>query len=649
LELEKVMNRTIALISEHASPLAELGGVDFGGQNVYVAQVARHLAAMGDQVDVFTRKDQESLPEILEWENRVRVIHVPAGPPEYVRKEELLPFMAAFRDYLIAFMEAQSYDLIHANFWMSGWVAAELKKRLNIPFVMTFHALGRVRRVHQKNADDFPDERFAIEDRLVIEADHLIAECPQDREDLIQLYHANPAKISLAPCGFDPAELWPMDKAAARRRLGLPVRGRIILQLGRMVPRKGVDNAIRGLAQLIQQHQQPAELVIVGGDSENGDPAHTPELGRLLKIAQEKGVAEHVRFVGRKTRSVLRYFYSAADVFVSTPWYEPFGITPVEAMACGTPVIGSSVGGIKFSVVDGETGFLVQPNQPEELACRMAQLFNSPALARRFRRQAVQRANELFTWEKVTATLAEIYERVLVENTSAISAEINQVTILNRAFFSAQEALQKSQELLGAPILQAAHQMVESLSHNHKLMVCGNGGSAADAIHFSAELVGRFIHPQRLALPVIALTADLATITAWANDVGYAQVFTRQVEAFGQPGDCLVAISTSGNSENLIEAFRAAQKKGIACIALLGGDGGNLLPFADHAIVIPAADKQRIQEVQILALHVICELIENHFVPRENMSASLDAAGTQPGWDLQPESPALITTYQPDK
>ncbi|MDQ3871936.1 MAG: glycosyltransferase, partial [Chloroflexota bacterium] len=192
------MSRRVAMISEHASPLAVLGGVDSGGQNVYVGKLAQNLAAMGYQVDIFTRRDNQLLPETLEWLDGVRVVHVPAGPPSFVRKEELLPHISAFTDFVVRFCRRQRprYDICHANFWMSGLVATELKRALGLPFVVTFHALGRVRRLHQRAADEFPDERMAIEDRIVAEADHIIAECPQDEDDLIRLYNAPPARVT---------------------------------------------------------------------------------------------------------------------------------------------------------------------------------------------------------------------------------------------------------------------------------------------------------------------------------------------------------------------------------------------------------------------------------------------------------------------
>lgn len=415
------MQRRIAMISEHASPLGCLGGVDSGGQNVYVAQVAKHLAAYGYLVDVFTRRDDAAQPEVAVCQPGVRVIHVPAGPPRFVPKEELLPFMPRFRQQMLRFWDcnAVDYDLIHAHFWMSGLVAAEIKRQRQVPFVITFHALGRVRRMYQREADRFPEQRIAIERRLMIEADRLIAECPQDEEDQVALCGASRSKIRLVPCGFDKQELWPVGKSQARRHVGLSECGPIVLHVGRMVPRKGVDNAVRGFARLVREHGVNARLVIVGGEADDPDPVRTPEIGRLQEVARQEGIADHVRFVGRKGRDELKYYYSAADVFVTTPWYEPFGITPIEAMACGTPVIGANVGGIKYSVRDGQTGYLVPPNNPNALGERLAHLLTQPRLLQRFSQQSVERVNRLFTWRKIAAQIAEIYEEVLDTRTAA--------------------------------------------------------------------------------------------------------------------------------------------------------------------------------------------------------------------------------------
>jgi D-inositol-3-phosphate glycosyltransferase len=610
------MSKKIALISEHASPLATLGGVDNGGQNVYVAQIAKNLAALGYAVDVFTRRDDPELKEIHEWEDGIRIIHVPAGPARYVHKEELLPYMKPFTRYMIDFIQREGrYDLIHANFWMSGLVATAIKYELGIPFVITFHALGRVRRVYQGKSDNFPDIRFEIEDSIIAAADRIIAECPQDKEDLTHLYQADPGRVTIVPAGFDPQEMQPIDKIAARRQLGLPENERIILQLGRVVPRKGIDTVIHGLARLVRDYGIQACLLIVGGESEDPDPTTTPELERLMQIARREKVSGRVSFVGRRQRDILKYYYSAADIFVSTPWYEPFGITPLEAMACGTPVVGAAVGGIKYTVVDGKTGFLVPPKDPDALAARLAEMFQDPAMLKRFSKQAIQRVQKHFTWQRVAHLLADVYEEVAAETRLAeaerfTSAEQAQAQLIDTGFSGLLEALAQTRARLSGAIRDFGQVTSEALKHGNKILVAGNGGSAADAQHFAAELTGRFKIAERPALPVIALNADPVLLTAWANDVSFDKVFSRQVEAFGQPGDVLILISTSGKSKNLVEACKAARRKEMVCLALLGKDGGSLVNLADQAIVIPAQDTARIQEVQILVLHLVCELIE---------------------------------------
>jgi D-inositol-3-phosphate glycosyltransferase len=417
------MVKNIALISEHASPLAAAGGVDSGGQNVYVAQTARNLAALGYNVDVFTRRDDEALEEVVRLAPRVRVVHVPAGPARRLPKEELLPYMNEFAAYVVDFARRRQaagigYDMVHAHFFMSGLVAVRVKRDLGVPIVVTFHALGRVRLRHQPD-DRFPIERLGIEQLVIDAADAVIAECPQDREDLITLYKAPPSRITTIPCGFDPQELWPVDKRTARERIGVNPDERMILQLGRMVPRKGVETVIQAMARLRDEHGIAARLVVVGGESDTPDPRATPELGRLMQVAEECGVRDQVTFTGRRDRAALRDYYSAADVFVTVPWYEPFGVTPVEAMACGTPVIGSRVGGVKYSVLDGRTGFLVEPRDPRGLARRLAHFYSEPSIAKVLSRHARRRANDLFTWRRVSIAIAALYEQVAVRRQAA--------------------------------------------------------------------------------------------------------------------------------------------------------------------------------------------------------------------------------------
>lgn len=407
------MPRRIALISEHASPLAGAGSVDAGGQNIYVAHVARCLAAMGCEVTVFTRRDQPSRPACVRMCRGVRVVHVDAGPPRFVAKEMLLPHMPAFtRGVMDELARMGGCDIVHANFFMSGLVAQRIKETLGIPYVMTFHALGLVRRAHHGAMDAFPDSRIEIERMLMKEADLLIAECPQDERDLVELYGADADKIRMVPCGFDARELSPMDRRQARQALGLDDEDFVVLQLGRMVPRKGIDNVIRSLAQLPDEAKDRTRLMVVGGESADGPALCSDEFLRLRKVARQCGVCERVTFTGHRRRHELRAHYAAADVFVTTPWYEPFGITPLEAMACGIPVVASAVGGLAYTVVDGVTGYLVPPHDPQALAACLERLRTHPGLAQAMGRCGLNRVLAQFTWEQVSHSLLGAYAEV---------------------------------------------------------------------------------------------------------------------------------------------------------------------------------------------------------------------------------------------
>ncbi|HSH55256.1 MAG TPA: glycosyltransferase, partial [Candidatus Limnocylindrales bacterium] len=490
------MKQKIALISEHASPLGAIGGVDAGGQNVAVAELAQQLAAIGYEIDIFTRWDDRRLPQIVNWRDGVRVIHVKAGPITYVPKEKILPYMTAFTNFMEQFIarEGNPYKLIHAHFFMSGLVAAELKQRLGIPFVVTFHALGKVRRHHQGKNDWFTDEGFAVEERVVKEANQIVALCPQDRDDLVKLYDADPEKITIIPNGYNASQLYPVDKLLARMVLGLDPKEKIILQLGRMVPRKGVDTVIEALADLKQRHKQQARLLIVGGESDMPDPEITPEIGRLQRRAEELGVADAVTFVGRRGRDALLYYYSASDVFVSMPWYEPFGITPVEAMACGTPVIGSEVGGIKHTVQHGQTGFLVPPKDPEALADRLKDVLGSRKLHDFFTDNGLRHVKAQYTWTKVANATATMYERVVLDSPDRIDLDDKDDVFMtiDSGFKALEQAARDSRGSLRVSIVDAAGAISRSLLQGGRVLLCGNGGSAAEAQHFATELAGHF-------------------------------------------------------------------------------------------------------------------------------------------------------------
>jgi glycosyltransferase involved in cell wall biosynthesis len=406
----------IALISDQASPLSAPGSIDYGSRNVHVAHLARELALAGHLVDVFTRRDAIGQKQLVRWRDNIRVVNVPAGPAHYVPKEQQLPHVQAFARFTTRFARNQPamYDIVHANSFTSGMVAQHLRQMLGIPFVITFHTLGQVHRMVQGADDAFPPARVRIETQLMRQADRIIAACPQDRLDMEQLYGASPARIALAPCGFDPGELWPQEQHEARSQLGLPRKPFTVLQLGRMAPRKGVDTAIQATALLRGRHGVDAQLLVVGGDTHAGG-RDAPEMTRLRALAEQLGIAGHVHFAGQQPRAELRTWYSAADVFVATPWHEAFGITPVEAMACARPVVGSEVGSIKSTVVDGSTGFLVPSRDPQAVAERLATLQRNPPMARAMGEAGLRRAYRHYTWRSAALQAAAVYAAVLAE------------------------------------------------------------------------------------------------------------------------------------------------------------------------------------------------------------------------------------------
>jgi glycosyltransferase involved in cell wall biosynthesis len=310
---------------------------------------------------------------------------------------------------------------------MSGWVAAELRERLDLPVVQIFHAMGLTKQRHQGAADTSPGERIGIERDIIRRVDRIIAQCPTERTELIDDYDADPAGIVTIPSAVNTEIFHPIEQAVAREAIGLDTCEPVVVYVGRMIPRKGVRNLVRAVALLAWQ--QPVRLLLVGGETREPDDTATPEIGVLRELADELGIAEYVSFTGKRQRDELSRYYSAGDVVVTTPWYEPVGLTPLEAMACGRPVIGSAVGGLTYTIVEGETGVLVPPEDPERLAARLNQLLNDVALRSAMGRRARERVEARFTWPVAAAHTALVYEELfarsaLDRDTSLVSMEV---------------------------------------------------------------------------------------------------------------------------------------------------------------------------------------------------------------------------------
>lgn len=400
----------IAMISEHASPLAALGSADAGGQNVYVGALAGALAARGHQVDVYTRRDAADLPPTAELCPGVTVVHVPAGPAEQIPKDELPPYMPTFGRWLHRTWSGDRRpDVAHAHFWMSGMATVPAAKDLGIPMVQTFHALGSVKRRYQGAADTSPPQRIRIESAIGRWADLVIATCRDEVGELTRLGAAE-SRIRIVPCGVDTGRFTPDGDvwlANGRRRL---------LSLGRLVERKGVDTVIRAMPEL------PDADLLIGGGPPAERLGEDPEARRLSTLADELGVAARVTLLGSVHHDDVPALIRSADAVVTTPWYEPFGIVPVEAMSCARPVIGSAVGGLLDSVADGETGVLVPPKDAAAVAGAAKRLLADETLRRRLGRAGRRRAEHRFDWARVAEQVEQVYTEVATSRVHRLEA-----------------------------------------------------------------------------------------------------------------------------------------------------------------------------------------------------------------------------------
>jgi glycosyltransferase involved in cell wall biosynthesis len=386
----------IAMVSEHASPLSALGGVDAGGQNVHVASLAAALAELGVDVDVYTRRDDSSLPGSVAMAPGVDVHHVDAGPARFVPKDDLVPYLPPLTAGLARAWVERPPDVVHAHFWMSGVCALDAAPK-NVSVLQTFHALGCVKRRHQREADTSPPGRIAAERRIARDADHIIATCSDEAFELRRLGAEGP-RISIVPCGVDLNTFGPDGPAEDRR----PGMHRIVC-VSRLVERKGIDDVVRALPSL-----SSCELVIAGGgsaDSLEDDPVAV----HLRSLAASIGVADRVELRGPADRASVARLMRSADVVCCTPWYEPFGIVPLEAMACGKPVIASAVGGLVDSVVDGVTGLHVPPRRPDRIAEAIAKIVAHPSFQRRMGQAGIDRTRTRYGWPRIAAATLEVY------------------------------------------------------------------------------------------------------------------------------------------------------------------------------------------------------------------------------------------------
>ncbi|WP_446213655.1 glycosyltransferase [Micromonospora sp. IBSANI012] len=392
----------IAMISEHASPLAVLGEEDAGGQNTHVAELAAALVGEGHDVRVYTRRDAADLPEVVDAAAGYQVRHVPAGPAQRVPKDELLPYMGEFGRWMAEQWGDQGWrpDVAHAHFWMSGLATLHAGRRTNTPVVLTYHALGSVKRRHQGARDTSPPGRVGYERALGRAADRVIVQCQDEIGELVRLGVPR-SRMALVPSGVNEEMFRPEGPVAPRD----PARPRI-LTVGRMVERKGFQDVIRALPAVPE-----AECVVVGGPAAELLPADS-FARRLGAVAEACGVADRVKLVGAVPREEMGAWYRSADVLVAAPWYEPFGLTPLEGMACGVPVIGTNVGGIADTVVDGLTGDLVPPRDPRALGTAIRRLLTDRVRRFAYATAALDRIRSRYSWKRCAEQLSAVYATV---------------------------------------------------------------------------------------------------------------------------------------------------------------------------------------------------------------------------------------------
>lgn len=411
----------IAMLSYHTCPLATLGGKDTGGMNVYVRDMTRQLGRLGIHVDVFTRSQDEHVPHVLHdlgFGNRV--VHVPAGPETPVPKEEMASYIPIFSEYILNFAEKKGvdYDLIHSHYWMSGIAARELKSTWGIPVIHMFHTLG-----HMKNRIGAETEREGIyringEEEVLDVSDRIVAATPAELAQLKWLYKFDTEKIVVIPPGVDLSHFYPIDLDEAKEFTGMEDEDHHILFVGRIEPLKGIDTLIRAIALLEQEgvlEKHPISVSIIGGEPDASSEQMSDEMARLKALREIYGVGDVITFLGRQDQDTLPYFYSSADVVVMPSHYESFGMVALEAMACGTPVVASEVGGLAFLVKDQVTGFHIPDDDPEALSKCLKAVITDEKLRNHMGEQAAKYAKQ-YGWENIAEKLVEVYEELIRES-----------------------------------------------------------------------------------------------------------------------------------------------------------------------------------------------------------------------------------------
>jgi D-inositol-3-phosphate glycosyltransferase len=414
--------RRLAILSLHTSPLAQPGTGDSGGMNVYVRELAAAVARSGADCDVFTRASSAEQPLVVEVEPGLRVHHVPAGELAPMPKESLVDVVSEFTDRVLGAMTSPSglrlsddeggpFEAVHANYWLSGLAGHTIKHELDLPLMSTFHTLDRVKAEAgpEEMEADMPQRRAEAEAAIIACSDAVLASCSVEADQIVSLYGADPGRVRIVPLGVDHAFFAPGNRAQARRALGLPTDGPLLLFVGRIQPLKGADVAVQVLAELDRvSPAMGATLVVVGGPS---GPHGQASYDALVRLVNELGLAGRVRLVQPQPHEIISIYYRAADVCLVPSRSESFGLVALEAAACGTPVVAHAVGGLTTLVEDGLTGFLVERRDPQSFATAVLEVLEDPALATRMAECAAARALG-YSWREAAERLTALHDEL---------------------------------------------------------------------------------------------------------------------------------------------------------------------------------------------------------------------------------------------
>ena len=405
------------MLSVHTCPLAMLGGKKTGGMNVYVRDFSRELARRGIQVDVFTRSQDDCIPSIShDLGYGARVIHIPAGPQEPIPVADIINYLDEFAAGVlqIAKEEQLHYDLIHSHYWLSGLVAEKLRNAWPYaPIVQMFHTLGHMKnRVAVDDSERVSQERIAGERHILEIADRIVVATPAEQAQLHWLYGSRAGKEIVIPPGVDLDRFHAIPKEEAKARVGIPAEHRNIMFVGRIEPLKGIDTLLQSIALIQDRYPEVVSNVcvaIIGGDPWSDNP--DIEMARLQAMRKALGVHDMVTFLGAKDQNALPNYYAAAEMVIMPSHYESFGMVALEAMATGTPVIASEVGGLAFLIRDGENGFHVPSRDPEALAERIYELLANPGCRNRLGRKAREYAQK-YAWPIIVDRMLHAYQDV---------------------------------------------------------------------------------------------------------------------------------------------------------------------------------------------------------------------------------------------